>query len=172
VAGNWAAVDRLADPQRLAHHSLRELVGAIAFARTMQYPTAENRVRWLDNLRNTVDETGHIDAGFPTVLTAKFGFVDEIYELLDRAKLGPSGGPNDQRNFLAYTTGGLFMTDFPELRVDQRFVKLCARLGLVEYWLATQKWPDCADTVPYDFRVACDKYRDYPKDKFFGSANA
>lgn len=169
VAGNWAAVDRLADPQRLAHHSLRELVGAIAFARTMQYPTLENRMRWLDNLRSTVDETGHIDAGFPTVLTAKFGFVDEIYELLDRAKLGPSGGPNDQRNFLAYTTGALFMIDFPELRVDPRFVKLCARLGLVEYWCTTQKWPDCADTVPYDFRSACEVYRDYPKDTFGGS---
>jgi hypothetical protein len=48
-----------------------------------------------------------------------------------------------------------------------RFVKLCARLGLVEYWLATQLWPDCAEIVHYDFRAECEKYRDYPKDEFF-----
>ena len=40
---------------------------------------------------------------------------------------------------------------------------------MMEYWLATQKWPDCAKAVPYDFRAKCEKYRDYPKDKFFGS---
>ena len=46
-------------------------------------------------------------------------------------------------------------------------MKLCARLGLVEYWLATQKWPDCADVVPYDFRSECERFRDHPKDVFF-----
>jgi hypothetical protein len=34
-------------------------------------------------------------------------------------------------------------------------VKLCARLGLVEYWLETLKWPDCAEVVPYDFKKEC-----------------
>lgn len=43
----------------------------------------------------------------------------------------------------------------PELRNDPRFPALCARLGLVEFWLASDKWPDCADQVPYDFRAAC-----------------
>jgi hypothetical protein len=38
---------------------------------------------------------------------------------------------------------------------DPRFVRWCAKLGLVHYWLETGKWPDCADDVPYDFRAEC-----------------
>jgi len=167
VAGNWAAVDRMVEPQRLAKYSLRELIGVVNLARTMRDPTPESRLRWLDSLRRIVDETGHIEAGFAMVFAARFGFVDEIYALLERSKLGPTGGPRDQLGYLAYTTTPLFMTAFPELRTDPRFVKLCARLGLVEYWLQTQNWPDCAEVVPYDFRAECEKHRDFPKDKFF-----
>ncbi|MBL8548099.1 MAG: hypothetical protein JNL81_16685 [Hyphomonadaceae bacterium] len=36
-----------------------------------------------------------------------------------------------------------------------RFAKLCARLGLAQYWLETRKWPDCAEETPYDFKAAC-----------------
>lgn len=42
-----------------------------------------------------------------------------------------------------------------------------AGIGLGADWLKTQKWPDCIETVPYDFRAECEKYRDYPKDMFF-----
>ena len=54
----------------------------------------------------------------------------------------------------------------PELRNDPRFAGLCARLGLVEFWLTTDKWPDCASEVPYDFKRACAAVRDLPKDAF------
>ena len=38
---------------------------------------------------------------------------------------------------------------------DIRFVGLCARLGLCDYWMKTGRWPDCADVVApyYDFRA-------------------
>jgi hypothetical protein len=54
----------------------------------------------------------------------------------------------------------------PEIRNDARFVRLCARLGLVQFWLATSKWPDCVDQVPYDFKVECEKVRDVPIQEF------
>ena len=54
----------------------------------------------------------------------------------------------------------------PELRNDPRFAPLCARLGLVEFWLASGKWPDCASEVPYDFQRACEQARDVPKEEF------
>jgi hypothetical protein len=43
------------------------------------------------------------------------------------------------------------------LREDPRFVSLCARLGHCDYWLATDRWPDCADdgVLPYDFQAEC-----------------
>jgi hypothetical protein len=36
---------------------------------------------------------------------------------------------------------------------DPRFLQLCAKLGLVRYWLESGSWPDCADVVPYGFRA-------------------
>ena len=54
----------------------------------------------------------------------------------------------------------------PELRNDSRFVRLCARLGLVEFWTATGKWPGCADEVPYDFKAECAQAQSIAKDDF------
>jgi hypothetical protein len=38
---------------------------------------------------------------------------------------------------------------------DNRFVGLCAKLGLCAYWVKTQRWPDCVDVVAYDFKAEC-----------------
>ena len=40
---------------------------------------------------------------------------------------------------------------------DARFPRLCAKIGLVAYWLDTDRWPDCADALPYDFRAEARK---------------
>ena len=65
-----------------------------------------------------------------------------------------------------YRTGLLFWDGMPELRNDKRFVRLCARLGLIEFWTATNKWPDCVDDVPYEFKAECARARDIPKEEF------
>jgi hypothetical protein len=38
-----------------------------------------------------------------------------------------------------------------------QFARLAARLGLADYWLATNRWPDCADdaALDYDFKAEC-----------------
>ncbi len=38
---------------------------------------------------------------------------------------------------------------------DIRFVGLCAKLGLCDYWVKTGRWPDCAELVAsdYDFKA-------------------
>jgi hypothetical protein len=58
------------------------------------------------------------------------------------------------------------MADMPELRNDPRFVRLCARLGLVGFWMATGRWPDCVDEVPYDFRLQCERVQHVRKEEF------
>jgi hypothetical protein len=65
-----------------------------------------------------------------------------------------------------YRTSLLFQVYMPELRNDPRFVRLCERLGLVEFWTATGRWPDCADDVPYDFKAECEKARHIPREEF------
>ncbi len=40
---------------------------------------------------------------------------------------------------------------------DARFPGFCARIGLIDYWRASGRWPDCADEVPYDFKSECER---------------
>jgi TolB-like protein len=165
-AGNWTEVDRLSDPARLARYSLREHSGILGIIAAFRDPTPENLQNFLAAATESIDLTGHAEA-VRFVWLAELDLVDEVYALLDRTKLGPSGGPKDVVGQNAYRTAQLFAAAYTKLRADPRFVKLCARLGLVEYWLTTQKWPDCAEVVPYDFHAECEKYRDFPKDVFF-----
>jgi hypothetical protein len=91
------------------------------------------------------------------VYAAHLGLVEEAYRTAETACLGPRGTEDDIMGPDGYRTGLLFHAGMPELRNDPRFVPLCARLGLVEFWLATGKWPDCVDDVPYDFKAECEK---------------
>jgi len=50
----------------------------------------------------------------------------------------------------------------PELPNDPRFARLCARLGLVQFWSEAGRWPDCVDQVPYGFKADCEKVRHVP----------
>ncbi|HEY2388914.1 MAG TPA: hypothetical protein VGK30_18310 [Candidatus Binatia bacterium] len=161
--GEWAAVDRLLDPA--ANRPLREFQEGLQFVRTKRDPSPENVGAMRDALGAHVQKTGCVDVS-RLVYAAHVGLVEEAYAAVERAYLGPRGTADDVMGPDGYTTGMLFWHGMPEIRHDRRFVKLCARLGLVEFWLATGKWPDCAEEVPYDFRAECEKARDVPKEAF------
>lgn len=162
---NWSAIDRLIDPSHLALYPLREHVGVIAFARVMRDPTLRNRQMMFGKIRKRAEASGHIDAQV-AVIAAELGFVDETFDLLKRCRFGPSGTAQDVMGTHAYRTLLLFPAAYTALRNDPRFVTVCARLGLVDYWLETHNWPDCADQVPYDFRLRCEDLRGHPHDVF------
>jgi len=160
---DWAAVDRLL---ALAEkRQLREFVDGLPFIRAKRDPTPENVGAWRDALDAHVASTGSVDVA-RLVYTAHLGLVDEAYDVADGARLGPTGTNDDIMGPDAYRTSLLFQTNMPELRNDRRFARLCARLGLVEFWLATEKWPDCTDEVPYDFKAACTEAQDVKKEDF------
>jgi tetratricopeptide (TPR) repeat protein len=77
----------------------------------------------------------------PRVL-AILGDVDEAFRELDAIDF--SGGLAD--------TIPLFFPELRAVRHDPRFMPLALRIGLVDYWLNTDRWPDfCADPdLPYD----------------------
>jgi len=161
--GDWPAVDRLLD---LAEkRQLREFQDGLPFIRAKRDPTPENIDAWQSALEAHVETTGCIDVS-RLVYAAHLGLVDEAYGLAESACLGPVGSESDVMGPDGYRTSLLFQADMPELRSDPRFVNLCARLGLVEFWLATEKWPDCATEVPYDFEAACAQARSVPKEEF------
>ena len=164
-AANWEGVDRLTEPTRLARYPLRESALWLPIIACLRMPDAATRAAAFDTEVARARSSGHVDPAF-VKRAAMIGFVNQAYELLDTVKLGPSGSPDDTIGNYAYSPALLFNAHDYNFRADPRFVKLCARLGLVEYWLTTQHWPDCADEVPYDFRAECEKYRDYPQDSF------
>lgn len=151
---DWTAVDRLL--ALAAKRQLREFQDGLPFIRAKRDPTAQNIDAWRIAFEAHVARTGSVDAG-RLVYAAHLGLVAEAYRAADRARLGPNGTGDDVMGPDAYRSSMLFQAGMPELRNDLRFVGLCARLGLVEFWLATGKWPDCADEVPYDFKAECAK---------------
>jgi TolB-like protein len=160
---DWAAVDRLLE--LAAKRQLREFQAGLPFIRAKRDPTPEN----IDGIRNAleahVERTGCVDVS-RLVYAAHLGLVEEAYRAAESAHLGPIGSSDDIMGPDAYRTSLLFQAGMPELRNDPRFARLCARLGLVEFWTETGKWPDCADEVPYAFRAECAKARGVPKAEF------
>ena len=160
---DWAAVDRLL---ALAEkRQLREFQDGLPFIRAKRDPTAANIGAWRSALEAYVNKTGCVDVA-RLVYAAHLGLVDEAYRAAERARLGPAGTSDDIMGPDGYRPSLLFQAGMPELRNDPRFARLCARLGLVEFWMTTGKWPDCADEVPYDFKVECAKAQHVAKDDF------
>jgi TolB-like protein len=161
--GDWEAVDRLLDPA--AKRPLREFQDGLAFIQAKRDPTPENIEKIRGSLESYVTKTGGVDVS-RLVYAAHLGLVDDAYRSAEVADLGPHGTEDDIMGPDGYRTGLLFHAGMPELRRDPRFVPLCARLGLVEFWLETGKWPDCVDEVPYDFKAECEKARHIPVQAF------
>ena len=160
---DWAAVDRLL---ALAEkRQLREFQDGLPFIRAKRDPTPECIGSWRSALDAHFEKTGCVDVS-RLVYAAHLGLVDEAYRAAERARLGPAGTADDIMGPDGYRTSLLFQAGMPELRNDPRFLRLCARLGLVEFWLATKKWPDCAEEVPYDFRGECGRVREVAKEEF------
>lgn len=57
----------------------------------------------------------------------------------------------------AYTCADFFHFPKTPFRQNPRFAKLCARLGLAQYWHDSGRWPDCTRETPYNFKDECVK---------------
>jgi TolB-like protein len=161
--GNWDGFERLLDPA--ANRPLRELEDGVLFLKTKRDPSSENIDQMRQRLLSRFEQTGGVEVS-NLVYAAHVGLGEDVFRLAETARLGPRGASDDVMGVDAYRTGLLFWKDMPEIRNDPRFVRLCARLGLVEFWLSSGKWPDCADTTPYDFRAECEKARGIKPEAF------
>jgi TolB-like protein len=160
---DWAGVDELLELS--AERPLREFEDGLSFIRAKRDPTPDNISNWWRDLETHVDQSGFVDVS-RLVYAAHLGLVQETFRMAESVRLGPVGTDDDIMGPDGYRTSLLFQVRMPEIRSDPRFVRLCARLGLIEFWIATGKWPDCADEVPYDFRAECEKAKDVSKQEF------
>ena len=164
-AGDWGAVDELIDPRRLEYYPLREYSVLIGLTAIMRNRSADGSAMVLAMLQHRIGSTGHVDP-MSLVWPAQLGLTAQTHDLAESARFGPAKSPTDIMGMNAYRPLMLFAVAFAPLRSDTRFVMLCARLGLVDYWLTTGVWPDCADEAPYDFRAACVAARTVLQDPF------
>jgi hypothetical protein len=83
------------------------------------------------------------------------GLTDEIYQLLDQASFDHLFEPASHWSGNDFGLHVIYQSR--RLMLDARFASLCARLGLCDYWVTTERWPDCAadGVLPYDFKAAC-----------------
>ncbi len=91
-------------------------------------------------------------------LLACLGFVDEAYACAEGCSFQEMASPSARLRSADVGLHALFSRAARDLRRDRRFVRLCSRLGLVDYWMKTGRWPDCAsDAAPhYDFIAECE----------------
>jgi DNA-binding winged helix-turn-helix (wHTH) protein/TolB-like protein/tetratricopeptide (TPR) repeat protein len=87
---------------------------------------------------------GSIDRGQALLLLSMLGNVDDAFA---QAQLYMPADP--------YVLPYLFLPRAAPLRSDRRFMSLARRLGFVEYWTSTGRWPDfCSEPgLPYDCKA-------------------
>ena len=82
---------------------------------------------------------------------------DEAFDYAERASFAHMFEPGAPLQAGAWAPAVIFVAANRRMIADRRFVPLCARMGLVDYWTRSGHWPDCADdaALGYDFRAEC-----------------
>ena len=93
-------------------------------------------------------DAGDIDPGFAAMMLASLGATDLAFEQAAKAVRTQDDNPSF-----------LFTPQAAPMRRDPRFMPLAARIGLLDYWRSTGKWPDfCTGQHPeIDCRAAAAK---------------
>ena len=150
--GDWAVADPLiALAEKRGGPGMQALVG---LARSFRDPTPEAQQALLARGEAELAKTGTVEFG-QILFIHRIGLPNEAFDLLARASYqhlhSPDGRPPDSRFLQGVIFGALAGT----MRRDPRFIDLCDKLGLCDYWTATGKWPDCEDEVRpfYDLRA-------------------
>jgi TolB-like protein len=152
--GDWRRYDRLLDrvPGSISNAPIIAVVRA----------TAERQRNWSDldtrdtieEMRRQVRETGTTGLTPAGVLCAR-GQADAAYDILGTASFAHLFQPDGCLPPGEFGLNVLFSPRFTALRQDIRFVGLCARLGLCDFWASSGEWPDIAAEVApwYDLEV-------------------
>jgi len=149
---NWERVDELTAGLAASGLETERTKFALRVAAQYRRWDAKETERLAVELTEEVEQTGTLRFHLQWACTV--GLTEHVYGLLERASFAhlfePGGRPHEHD----YGLHALFHRQGEAMRGDPRFMRLCARLGLCDYWLATDRWPDCADelTPYYDFR--------------------
>jgi tetratricopeptide (TPR) repeat protein len=150
--GLWEYFDAAkADNPRWAHNArlAKGLEVIVAYGETVRSPEMAPRLRDLDNLRRRVGARKPIGLNRLAQLCV-YGLEAEALDLADETSFDHLFDPDGE--YPAGIFAGVVFAPWTTFNRNPRFIGLCRRLGLCDYWIQTGNWPDCAGHLPYDFR--------------------
>jgi adenylate cyclase len=155
-AGDWEWVEEMADEMRRLRVDT-PLVRYVAWmVNVWRAAPQDAEASTRADMQQQLEDTGSITLS-ALALAAELGAVEDVYEMAGRASFEHLFRPGAHLPSRNISVHALFMRDGERLRRDRRFVALCHRLGLVEHWTKTDRWPDCVTEVApfYDFKAEC-----------------
>jgi len=111
-------------------------------------PTAGHKV--LDQFRTSLARTGTVRLNWLAAL-CHYGMPNEALDLGEEASFDhifDADGPLPSQYF-----PGTIFGPWCTMNRNPRFIDLCDRIGLCAYWSQSNRWPDCADWLPYDLKA-------------------
>jgi len=152
---DWDRFESLAKWAEDAGLESPQIYWAVRIGRAVRHHDDATATLMSRGLRDQLSQTGSVrfDSLFAAI---QLGLKEEAFRAIGEASFAhmfETGWWPEQRAG-GWSSGLLFIPKANRAMIeDPRFVGLCAKLGLCDYWVRTGKWPDCADEVPYDFRA-------------------
>ncbi|HEY3777847.1 MAG TPA: hypothetical protein VGL35_07300 [Rhizomicrobium sp.] len=153
--GDWAWFDEAAAAAGRRNFDTSGVRMNIAIGKALRSPDADVQARALQRATETLSRTGTLPHK-SIMLLWRLGLVDEAFQLIDLASFAYMFDPDRRSPNGAADDGVIFsILHNSQIMKDIRFVRLCAKLGLCDYWVKTENWPDCAEGVApyYDFKA-------------------
>ena len=159
---DWPLVDQLLLDVRTRGPDTAILRAVIERVERMRAGFAEAGNAFVAQMHRELSETGTISLA-AVAGACEMGLTRETYPIVLRAsfaQLFQPGGllPQNDATGLHPLFGRYRFAPgpgLPHLQRDIRFVQLCAKLGLCDYWVKSDTWPDCAEQLAdyYDFKA-------------------
>jgi adenylate cyclase len=153
--GDWAWFDELVVVARERHLESATLHRCISTGQAMRSSDPVTRSSFIRQARDALSRSGSLSLGTCMNL-CNLGAIDEAFELIGQTSLDHMLDPV-QRAERGNVSEGIIFSELHSARMihDPRFPGLCGKLGLCNYWVKTERWPDCADesALTYDFKA-------------------
>lgn len=151
--GMWEAFDTLAARATAKGAPTRNIRDALFVGAALRDPQPEVRAQVLGGLKNELAKSGSVSLG-PVVFAYKLGLRREVFELLASASFAHLLDP-ESRSPGGWYNASILFAGITDMSRDRRFVGLCGKLGLCDYWAISDRWPDCAgaDGLDFDFKA-------------------
>jgi TolB-like protein len=151
---DWDRFDDLVRSTRQGELLTRGVRRLVRFGENLRDPIPASVTESLDRIRDVIAVSGNAPLESLTSLY-RLGFRQEVFDLIDQCSFAYFFDPG-LRSPGGLSAAALFsIAHNKEMMHDHRFPRLCAKLGLCDYWVQTERWPDCAVFVPYNFRAEC-----------------